>query len=50
MGHSGPVYKVRWSPFYPNAFLSSSADWTIRLWNEDQPENAAVTFESINVH
>ena len=34
-GHSGPVYKVKWSPYLSNIFLSCSADWTIRLWNQD---------------
>jgi WD40 repeat protein len=28
----GPVYKVHWSPFVENIFLSVSADWTVRLW------------------
>lgn len=31
-GHTGPVYKIHWSPFVENLFLSASADWTIRLW------------------
>nr|XP_024398603.1 WD repeat-containing protein 78-like isoform X2 [Physcomitrium patens]PNR38334.1 hypothetical protein PHYPA_021445 [Physcomitrium patens] len=35
-GHNGPVYQVRWSPFMPSLFLSCSADWTTRLWSEDQ--------------
>ena len=37
-GHSGPVYKLRWSPFCENLFLSCSADWTIKLWNQERPE------------
>merc|ERR1719240_129711 len=36
-GHSGPVYKLRWSPFSPNTFLSCSADWTIKLWDQESP-------------
>jgi len=31
-GHSGPVYKVRCNPFWSYAFLTCSADWTMRLW------------------
>uniref|UniRef100_A0A3B4EHK2 Dynein axonemal intermediate chain 4 n=1 Tax=Pygocentrus nattereri TaxID=42514 RepID=A0A3B4EHK2_PYGNA len=33
--HRGPIYKVTWSPFCPDVFLSCSADWTIQLWRED---------------
>ena len=29
-GHSGPVYKVRCSPFWSNIMLTCSADWTSR--------------------
>ncbi|KAG4095944.1 WD40 repeat-like protein [Neocallimastix lanati (nom. inval.)] len=35
-GHSGPIYKIRWSPFLPNIFLTCSSDWTIRLWSQDE--------------
>lgn len=44
-GHSGPVYKLRWSPFSSNTFLSCSADWTIKLWDQESP-NAIFTFSS----
>ncbi|TPX30656.1 hypothetical protein SeMB42_g07886 [Synchytrium endobioticum] len=37
-GHQGPVYRVRWSPFLPSAFISCSADWTVRLWNQEAPD------------
>ncbi|KAL7891245.1 hypothetical protein AOLI_G00007210 [Acnodon oligacanthus] len=33
--HRGPIYKVTWSPFCPDVFLSCSADWTIQLWRQD---------------
>ncbi|XP_066521592.1 dynein axonemal intermediate chain 4 [Hoplias malabaricus] len=33
--HRGPVYKVTWSPFCPDVFLSCSADWSIQLWRQD---------------
>jgi len=31
-GHSGPVYKVRCNPFVSTAFLTCSADWSMKLW------------------
>jgi len=34
-GHAGPVYKLRWSPFCPNTFISCSADWSVKLWNQE---------------
>jgi hypothetical protein len=42
--HSGPVYKARWSPFWPSLFLTCSSDWTIRLWNELQYEESILQF------
>jgi hypothetical protein len=30
--HSGPVNRVRLSPFLPSACLTASSDWTVRLW------------------
>ena len=33
-GHTGPVYKVRSSPYDPKVFLSCSADWTVKLWTQ----------------
>ncbi|PVD23177.1 hypothetical protein C0Q70_16440 [Pomacea canaliculata] len=34
-GHTAPVYRIRWSPFDGDIFLSCSADWSIRLWHQD---------------
>merc|ERR1712139_426796 len=39
-GHSGPVYKVRCNPFWSHAFLTCSADWTMRLWTTKDPQVA----------
>jgi WD40 repeat protein len=32
-GHSGPVYRIKCSPYHSDAFLSCSADWTVKLWS-----------------
>ncbi|KAJ3102385.1 WD repeat-containing protein 78 [Phlyctochytrium planicorne] len=44
-GHTGAVYKVKWSPFLPGYYLSCSADWTVRLWGVDD-EEAIFKFQS----
>lgn len=36
-GHSGPVYRVRCNPFMSHAFLTCSADWTMKLWTTKPP-------------
>ena len=38
-GHTGPIYKVKWSPFLNHVFLSCSADWTVRLWNQEEEQD-----------
>jgi len=45
VGHSGPVYRIRWSPFSQDAFISCSADWTVKLWSEDS-DKPVLTFQS----
>ncbi|KAH7446711.1 hypothetical protein KP509_01G070000 [Ceratopteris richardii] len=45
VGHTGPVFQVRWSPFIPSLFLSCSSDWTVCLWQEDK-ETALLVFQS----
>jgi len=32
VGHTEPVYKVKYCPYHPGIFLSASADWTLKLW------------------
>jgi dynein intermediate chain 1 len=32
-GHHMAVYAIRWNPFHPRVCLSSSADWTVKLWD-----------------
>lgn len=34
-GHHMMVYNVRWNPFHPRIFLSCSADWTVKLWDQN---------------
>ena len=29
------MYRVKWSPFVPDVFLSCSADWTVKLWHQE---------------
>ena len=50
-GHKGPVYRVQWSPFLGDVFMSASADWSMKIWHQDinepllsfQPSLKAVT-------
>lgn len=47
-GHIGPVYKVRWSPFYDQVFLSAGSDWSVKLWQHTQ-SNPVMTFQVSHV-
>jgi len=50
-GHTGPVYKVKFSPFHSGLFLSASADWSCKMWHANsgkmllsyQPNNTPMT-------
>ena len=44
-GHGGPVHRVAWSPFALGVFASASADWTTKLWRENE-EGPALTLQS----
>ena len=44
-GHSGPVHRAAWSPFARDVFASASADWTTKLWRDNE-ESAALTLQS----
>jgi len=46
LGHSGPVYRLRWSPFCAEYFLSCSADWTARLWHSEHEESPMFVFQT----
>ncbi|XP_041475347.1 dynein intermediate chain 4, axonemal-like [Lytechinus variegatus] len=45
-GHTGPIYKIRWSPFINDIFLSCSADWSLRLWMQDRLQPVLNFFSS----
>jgi len=40
-GHFGPVYRLKCSPFWPDAFLTCSADWSIKLWESESSGSSA---------
>jgi WD40 repeat protein len=53
-GHSGPVYRVRCNPFMSHAFLTCSADWTMKLWTTKPPQGhpsdqPLLTFQSTDL-
>ena len=33
--NQGPVNRVYWNNFATELFLSCSADWSVRLWNQE---------------
>jgi dynein intermediate chain 1 len=43
-GHHMAVYAIVWNPFHPRVFASSSADWTVRLWDSTCPTSFMVSF------
>jgi dynein intermediate chain 1 len=43
-GHNMSVYAVKWNYFHPNVFLSASADWTVKLWDQNY-KTPLCTFE-----
>ncbi|KAI8909414.1 WD40-repeat-containing domain protein [Powellomyces hirtus] len=44
-GHTGPINRVRYSPFLAGVFLSCSSDWTVRLWREDGGDECLMRFQ-----
>jgi dynein intermediate chain 1 len=36
-GHHMVVYSIKWNPFHPRVFISCSADWTVRIWDHNNP-------------
>ena len=35
VGHTEPVYKVKYCPAHPGIFISASADWTLKIWSTE---------------
>jgi WD40 repeat protein len=44
-GHAGPVYRVKCAPFGA-AFLSCSADWTVKLWDPAKTAGCVASFRA----
>jgi len=54
-GHCAAVYKVRCNPFMSYAFLTCSADWTVKLWSSKpvhghQADAPLLTFQSTDLY
>uniref|UniRef100_A0A8C6LFE0 Dynein axonemal intermediate chain 1 n=1 Tax=Nothobranchius furzeri TaxID=105023 RepID=A0A8C6LFE0_NOTFU len=32
--HNSAVYTVKWNHFHPRVFISCSADWTVKIWDD----------------
>ncbi|GAB6029033.1 WD repeat-containing protein 78 [Chamberlinius hualienensis] len=45
-GHQGPVYKIYISPFISSVFLTCSADWTIKLWDENVTDHPLLSLQT----
>ena len=37
-GHHMPVYALKWNYYHPRVFLSASADWTVKIWDHNNPK------------
>lgn len=37
-GHHMVIYSLKWNPFHPRVFISCSADWTVRIWDHNNPQ------------
>ena len=43
-GHSMAVYAVKWNRFHREIFLSASADWSVKIWNQNS-QTALCSFD-----
>jgi dynein intermediate chain 1 len=44
-GHSMAVYSVKWNPSDSSVFLSSSSDWTVKLWSTQRHSAPLCSFD-----
>ena len=47
--HHMAVDSVRWNPFHPDIFISCSADWTVKIWDNNYKYAYSPTFLSMLV-
>ncbi|CAK4646686.1 unnamed protein product [Aphanomyces euteiches] len=47
-GHTAAVYGIHMSPFWSELVLSCSADWTVKLWHQAEPQEL-LTFRSVDL-
>ncbi|PNH05389.1 Dynein, intermediate chain, flagellar outer arm [Tetrabaena socialis] len=45
LAHHLAVYAVNWNRVHPSMFLSSSADWTVKLWDVHDPKRPVMSFD-----
>lgn len=46
--HSGPIYKLKCSPFWYDSFITCSADWSVKLWDSNS-EVPLLHFQSVDL-
>lgn len=39
------VYKVRWNYYHERIFISASADWTVKIWDNDNEGSPLMSFQ-----
>mmetsp|Transcript_11102 Transcript_11102/g.19346 ORF Transcript_11102/g.19346 Transcript_11102/m.19346 type:complete len:707 (+) Transcript_11102:95-2215(+) len=44
-GHNLAVYAAKWNNIHYRTFLSASADWSVKLWDSQQPKKPVMSFD-----
>lgn len=54
--HTSPAHamlchtlQVRWNNIHPSVFLSSSADWTVKIWDSHDPKVCVRTGDAVHI-